>query len=352
MIWTPEIQAAPPRTETLSWDKIPFGRVFSRHLAVAQYAEGSWQRPRIQPMGELSLHPGTSALHYGQSLFEGLKAYQRPDGTRFAFRAEDHWKRLNRSAARLAMPEVPYDLFANMLKALLEVERDLFPPDLEHAVYIRPLYFAADRWLGVRPSETYTLLIYLTPVGPYYTGEVKAYVENEMSRAAPGGTGSVKMAGNYAAAMLSGKKAQQFGCQVSLWLDALSREYIEEFSTMNAFIVQRGPKLLTPPLDRGTILPGVTRDTILYLASHLGIPVEEREVSIYEIVEGITHGEVSEVFGTGTAATIMPIQALHYDGKLWTLPSTHPVADELSRSYRRLLAGELSPSKSEWIWLI
>ncbi|MCS7297462.1 MAG: branched-chain amino acid aminotransferase [Bacteroidia bacterium] len=352
MKWSPEIHAAPPRPQPLIWEQLPFGRVFSRHLAVARYEEGTWHRPRIQPMAELPLHPGTSALHYGQALFEGLKAYIRPDGTRFAFRVKDHWQRLNHSAERLAMPPVPYELFMEMLLTLFRMEEDLSPPDLSYALYIRPVYFATDPWLGVRPSESYLLLIYLTPVGPYYTGKVRAYVETEMSRAAPGGTGHIKMAGNYAGALLSGKKAQQVGCQVSLWLDAQHREYIEEFSTMNVFVVMKGPRLITPPLKRGTILPGITRDTVIYLAQTLGIAVEEQEISIYELIEGIVHGKVREVFGTGTAATITPLQALHHEGKLWELPPTHPIAEELLKAYREVLRGQQKPAQSDWIWPI
>lgn len=346
------IEAALPRTEPILWNDLPFGRVFSRHMAIAHYDGRAWQPPRIQPLRELSLHPGTSALHYGQALFEGLKAYQRSDGTRFAFRVKDHWERLNHSALRLAMPEVPYELFSEMLRVLLRLESDIFPPDLEHALYIRPVYFAVDPWLGVRPSDSYLLVIYLVPVGPYYSGEVRAYVETEMSRAAPGGTGNVKMAGNYAAAMLSGKKAQKHGCQVSLWLDALHREFIEEFSTMNVFVVLRGPKLVTPTLERGTILPGVTRDTLLHLARYLGISVEERDISIQEVTDGLVHGKVLEIFGTGTAATIMPIRALYYEGKFWTLPTESPIAHELRRLYRRLLSGEIESPNPEWIWVI
>ncbi|MCX7606689.1 MAG: branched-chain amino acid aminotransferase [Bacteroidia bacterium] len=351
MLWNIPIQPAPPRSEPIAWESLPFGRVFSQHMAVAEYKEGSWQQVRIEPFHPLPLSPGTSALHYGQALFEGLKAYQRPDGTRFAFRVEDHWKRLNHSAERLVMPPVPYALFAELLHRLLTIETDLFPPTLNHALYIRPVYFAIDPWLGVRPSESYLLLIYLTPVGPYYSGPVNAYVETEMTRAAVGGTGTAKMAGNYAAALLSGKKAQAHGCQVSLWLDAIHREYIEEFSTMNAFFVHRNHTLLTPSLQRGTILAGITRDTLLYLARKRGIAIEERDISIHEITEGIAHGEIIEVFGSGTAATVMPIQQIYYQGKSWELPPTQEIAHALLQDYKALLRGEILAPEN-WIWKI
>lgn len=343
--------AAENRIQPIDWGNLPFGRLFSRHIARADYQGGSWQGARIEPLEPLSLHPGTSALHYGQAIFEGLKAYQRPDGTRFAFRLRDHWRRLNHSAARLVMPEVPYELFSELVRTLLQAETTIFPPDLSHALYIRPVYFATDPWLGVRPSDTFTLLIYLTPVGPYYSGAVRAFVETEMVRAAPGGTGTAKMAGNYAAALLSGKKAQDHGCQVSLWLDAVHREFIEEFSTMNIFLVKRGPTLLTPSLERGTILAGLTRDTLLHLAQALKIPVEVREIPLSEVIEGITHGQIVEVFGTGTAATIMPIEGLYYADKRWELPAAHPIADTLLAQYKALLSGEY-PAPAEWIWTL
>jgi branched-chain amino acid aminotransferase len=277
-----------------------------------------------------------------------MKAYRRTDGTRFVFRLRDHWERLNRSAARLTMPEVPYELFSELLQTLLHREENFFPPSLQQALYIRPVYFATDPWLGVRPSETYLLLIYVTPVGPYYSGEVRAFVEPELTRAAIGGTGAIKAAGNYAAALLSTKKAQAVGCSVSLWLDATHRELIEEFSTMNAFFVEKGGRLLTPPLERGTILAGITRDTILFLAAKVGLEVEERELSIYEITEGIAQGRITEVFGTGTAATIMPVRALYFAGKFWTLPSENPVAQKLAQAYRALLSGDI-PAPAGWI---
>ncbi|MCS6789697.1 MAG: branched-chain amino acid aminotransferase [Bacteroidia bacterium] len=344
-----EDTALPP--PAISWEQLPFGRVFGRYLAYAKYQEGGWQEVRVKRFERLSLSPGTSALHYGQAIFEGLKAYHRPKDTYFAFRVADHYQRFVRSAERLVMPPVPAELFLGLLRRLLQVEKDLFPPDLRHALYIRPLYFAADPWLGVRPSDSYIFLIYLTPVGPYYGEPVRVYVEEELVRAAPGGTGSIKMAGNYSAAMLSGKKAQQHNCHVSLWLDAIRHELIEEFSTMNVFFVQKGPTLITPPLDRGTILPGITRDTVLKMAQMLGISWKEQEVSIHELTEGIAHGSILEVFGTGTAATIMPVRSLFYANKWWQLPPTHPIADLLALTYRQILSGEKSVV-SEWIWEI
>ncbi len=352
MKWPVTIERqAEPEVAALDWANLPFGRVFSRHCALARYDAAQWEAPTIRPMSELALHPGTSALHYGQAIFEGLKAYRRRDGTRLVFRLRDHHERLNRSARRLVMPEVPWELFRELVLALLRLEESLFPPDLSHAVYVRPLLFATDPWLGVRPSDTYLLVIYLTPVGSYYEGPVRAYVETEMSRATPGGTGSIKMAGNYAAALLSGQKAKAHHCQVSLWLDAVERQWVEEYSTMNAFFVFRGPVIVTPSLERGTILPGITRDTLLYLARRRGWAVEERDLAIEEVVQGIAEGRLLEAFGTGTAATVMPIQAFWYEGKLWELPPEAPYAQMLRADYYSLLAGTL-PAPPEWITLL
>lgn len=344
-----EAPAVPP--PPIDWERLPFGRVFSQHIAIAKYQNGKWDEARIQPFRDFSLHPATHALHYGQALFEGLKAYQRPDGTRFAFRVRDHALRLNRSAARLAMPPVPFDLFENLLRALLEREGHLFPPTLRQAIYIRPFYFAADPYVGVQVSKSYLFAIFLSPAGPYYSGPLRAYVETEYSRAAPGGTGAIKMAGNYAAALLSSQKAKAAGCQVSLWLDACHKKWIEEFSTMNVFFVWEDGTVTTPTLTRQTILAGITRDTILYLLPLLGHKAEEKDLTIDELAEGITQGKITEVFGTGTAATITPIKALLYQNQELPLPPTYPVAEKARQAYYQLLEGAL-PAKSDWLWQI
>jgi branched-chain amino acid aminotransferase len=344
-----EAPATPP--PLLEWERLPFGRVFSQHIALAYFQNGKWDEARIQPFGSLNLHPATHALHYGQALFEGLKAYQRSDGTRFAFRVKDHALRLNRSANRLSMPPVPLDLFEVLLRELLRKEIHLFPPTLRQAIYIRPFYFAIDPYVGVRTSESYLFAIFLSPVGPYYTGAVSAYVETEHSRAAPGGTGAIKMAGNYAAALISNSKAQAAGCQVTLWLDACEKKWIEEFSTMNVFFVWRDGRLTTPSLARQTILAGITRDTLLQLLTHLGLSVEERDIAIDEVIEGLRQGELVEILGTGTAATLTSITALVYQGHRYDLPTAATVAQQAREAYYRLLAGEIMLNP-DWIWKI
>ncbi|MDT7942033.1 MAG: branched-chain amino acid aminotransferase [Bacteroidota bacterium] len=344
-----EAPATPP--PALDWERLPFGRIFSQHIALAYFQNGKWDEARIQPFQDFRLHPAIHGLHYGQALFEGMKAYQRPDGTRFVFRFKDHARRLNLSATRLSMPPVPLDLFEALLRELLLKETHLFPPTLRQAIYIRPFYFATDPYVGVRISESYLFAIFLSPVGPYYTQPVAAYVETEYSRAAPGGTGHIKMAGNYAAALISNPKAQAAQCQVTLWLDACEKRWVEEFSTMNVFFVWKDGRITTPALTRGTILAGITRDTILALLRAAGHPTEERDISIHEVIEGITSGHLTEVFGTGTAATIIPIIALHYQGKRYELPSTHPIAEKARTAYYELLSGNLNLNP-DWIWKI
>lgn len=344
-----EAPATPP--PAIDWERLPFGRVFSQHIALAYFQNGKWDEARIQPFQDLTLHPATHALHYGQALFEGMKAFQRPDGTRFVFRLKDHARRLNFSATRLSMPPVSLDLFEALLRELLLKESHLFPPTLKQSIYIRPFYFATDPYLGVRTSESYLLAIFLSPVGPYYTQPLAAYVETEYTRAAPGGTGNVKMAGNYAAALISNARAQAVGCQVSLWLDACERRWVEEFSTMNVFFVWKDGRVSTPSLARGTILAGITRDTMLVLLQKAGHPVEEREISIHEVIEGIESGHLLEIFGTGTAATIIPIVSLHYQGKTYQLPPAYPIAEKARTAYYDLLAGNLTLNP-DWIWTI
>ncbi len=345
-----EAPATPP--PALDWERLPFGRIFSQHIALAYFQNGKWDEARLQPFQDFQLHPATHALHYGQALFEGMKAYQRPDGTRFVFRLKDHARRLNLSAARLAMPPVPLDLFEALLRELLLKESYLFPPTLRQAIYIRPFYFATDPYVGVRTSESYLFAIFLSPVGPYYTQPVAAYVETEYSRAAPGGTGNIKMAGNYAAALISNARAQAAGCEVTLWLDACEKRWVEEFSTMNVFFVWKDGRITTPSLERGTILAGITRDTILALLQAAGHLAEVRDISIQEVIEGITSGALVEVFGTGTAATVIPIIALYYQGKRYALPAAHPpIAEKARAAYYSLLAGETA-LQPDWIWKI
>ncbi len=351
MSWLISYEAPATPAPAIDWERLPFGRVFSRHIALAYFENGKWDQARIQPFQDIRLHPATHALHYGQALFEGMKAYQRSDGTRFVFRLKDHARRLNLSAARLSMPPVSLDLFETLLRELLLKESHLFPPTLKQSIYIRPFYFATDPYVGVRTSESYLFAIFLSPVGPYYTQPVAAYVETEYSRAAPGGTGNIKMAGNYAAALISNSKAQASGCQVTLWLDACEKTRVEEFSTMNVFFVWKDGRITTPALTHGTILAGITRDTMIALLRNAGHPIEVRDVSIHEVLEGIQTGELTEVFGTGTAATIIPVIALHYKEQRYSLPPTYPVAEKARAAYYDLLAGHITPNP-DWIWKI
>ncbi len=300
-----------------------FGRHFSDHMAVAEFSTGgkaggerSWNNVKIVPYGPLSLDPGAAVLHYGQELFEGLKAYRGDDGKVRLFRPEMNWKRMQNGAARVCMIAPPLDLFCEMLTEFCKVESRWVPRESNCAFYLRPTLIGTEAFLGVRPSNDYLFYVIGSPVGSYY-GEgsqtVKIKVETEFVRAAPGGTGAAKTGGNYAASLKAAVEAKAEGFAQVLWLDATHRRYIEEVGTMNVFFKIDG-KIVTPPLD-GTILPGVTRDSILQILDSDGTPAEQRPISIDEIKDAAKRGTLEEVFGTGTAASISPVDSLGINGE-------------------------------------
>ena len=271
------------RLGSTDMDNIKFGRVFSDHLYAMDYAAGSWNAARIEPFADLRLSPAAAVLHYGQSIFEGLKAYRAADGRINLFRPKDNIARLNRSAQRMCMPQVPEDLFLDAMIELVAQDADWIPQGDDAALYIRPFLFAGDDYIGIRPSDTYRFMIFTCPVRGYYSEPVRVKIEMEYSRAFPGGTGATKCAGNYAAALYPAKLAQDKGFHQLIWTDGLEHRYIEESGTMNIFF-RIGDKLVTPELS-GTILEGVTRDSILQLARREGLAVEERRVEVAEVLD-------------------------------------------------------------------
>jgi branched-chain amino acid aminotransferase len=283
------------RLQSLDFTNIPFGKTFSDHMFVVDYSDGEWRDPQIVPFGYMPLHPANLAIHYGQSLFEGMKASKMEDGTPALFRTDMHVKRLNASARRLCMPELPGALFKEALEMLVDIDRDWIPPMEGSTLYIRPFMYATDEFLGVRPSETYKFVIISGPVGPYYSKPVTLWAETEYIRAAQGGTGEAKAAGNYAGALLPTKLANQRGFDQILWLDAVEHKYVQEAGTMNLMFVIDG-KVITAPID-GTILRGITRNTMLILLKDNGYTVEERPLSMDEIVvshvASVTHGDLT-----------------------------------------------------------
>ena len=315
----PVERVAKSRLRPSDIQQAPFGTIFSDHMFLADYRDGAWANPRIVPYGDLTLSPATSAIHYGQSIFEGMKAFRQEDGEVVLYRPDAHLQRLNRSAARLAMPELPIEMGLEALKQLVSLDKD-WVPDQPGSLYLRPTYFGTDPFIAVKPSQTYTFMIFTSPSVNYYTKELSVYVSEAYVRAAEGGVGTAKMAGNYAGSMLMNRYAQQHGFDVVLWLDAKHHLYVEEFSTMNVFFVLDG-KVVTPRL-RGTILEGITRDSLITLLRERNYEVEERDVSMKEIVAAHHEGRLQEFFGAGTAAMVAPVRQISYQGELLDLPPT------------------------------
>jgi len=299
--------------------KVPFGTIFTDHMFSMDYHDGKWNGPKIHPFGNLTLSPAALCLHYGQGIFEGMKAYRRGKRT-LLFRPERNFTRFNESATRMVMPEVDIDFALLALKELLKVEQDWVPEVQGSSLYIRPTMIATQAKLGVKPSDQYQFFIILSPVGPYFKegfSPVKIYLSTEHVRAVRGGVGAAKTMGNYAASLLAGTKAAEVGYSQVLWMDALDRKYLEEVGTMNIF-VKFDDELVTPPLT-GSILSGITRDSVLTLTQDMGLMVKERQISIDEVIEGIASGKVEEMFGCGTAAIIAPVGALWYNDNNYTV---------------------------------
>jgi branched-chain amino acid aminotransferase len=312
------IPVAHSRLPEVDFDRLQFGRTFSDHMFLLEYANGAWQQGRIEPYGPFTLSPASMVFHYGQAIFEGMKAYRQTDGTVSLFRPGANIARFNRSAARMSMPAVPEDVFMDALTALLRVDEAWVPSREDSSLYLRPFMIATDPFIGVRPSETYVFAIFTCPVNAYYTEPVRVKVETHFTRACPGGTGAAKAAGNYAGSYFPASRAQQQGYHQLLWTDATEHAYVEESGTMNAMFVIDG--VLTTPVLSDSILAGITRDSVLTLAKDLGIPTEERRVSVSELQAGILDGTVTEAFGVGTAATIAPMAAISFDGQDLALP--------------------------------
>jgi len=307
------------RLNDVDFDNLPFGRLFSDHMFVIDYVDGDWQEPHIIPYGSIEIEPSNMALHYGQAVFEGMKATKTTDGKAMLFRPEQHSRRINASATRLAMPELPEAIFLDAVHTLVDLDKGWIPPAEGSALYIRPFMFASDHSVGVRPSTSYKFIIFTCPVGPYYAKPVNLLAETTYVRAAIGGVGEAKAAGNYAAAMLPSMLAQQKGYDQVLWLDAKEFKYVQEVGTMNIFFVIDG-KVVTPMLS-GTILKGITRNTIITFLKEAGYEVEERKISIDEIVEAHKNGTLTEAFGAGTAAVISHVASILYEGEEIVLPA-------------------------------
>lgn len=312
-----ELQILPvtnPKPRIADESKLAFGMQFTDRMFLMEYGAGrGWHSARIQPYQPFSLDPAAAVLHYAQEIFEGLKAFRRQDGKVALFRPEDNVWRFNRSAERMCMPQVDEGFFLEAIKQLVQLESDWVPRTEGTSLYIRPTMIAIDPYLGVRPAENYYCYVILSPVGAYYKGgfsPVKIWISDEYVRSAPGGTGEAKTGGNYAASLRASTEAAEHGFDQVLWLDAVQRKYVEEVGSMNICFLYDN-KIVTSPL-KGTILDGITRRSILTLVREMGYQIEERALSVDEIMEGAANGRLREAFGTGTAAVVSPVGQFTY----------------------------------------
>ncbi|MCX2839370.1 branched-chain amino acid aminotransferase [Salinimicrobium sp. MT39] len=326
------IETKTSNIDSVDFDNLVFGNVFADHMMECDYHDGQWQNPTIKPYGPIQLDPSAKVFHYGQAIFEGMKAFKDDDDQVWLFRPVANIERFNKSSQRLAIPEFPQDVFLEGLEALLNLDRDWIKKGFGNSLYIRPFVIATEKGVSASPSKSYKFMIICSPAKSYYSGEVRVFFADKFSRAADGGVGYAKAAGNYGAQFYPTNLAKEEGYQQIVWTDANSHEYLEEAGTMNIFF-RVGDKLITAPTsDR--ILDGVTRKSVLTLAEELGIEAEVRRIKVSEIVEAAEKGELKEIFGSGTAATINPVRGFGNKGKKYELP-------QLEDSYASLLKQKL-----------
>ena len=339
------------KLQDTNFDKLVFGRYFTDHMLEADYENGEWKNVEIKPFQPLLMSPSLAALHYGQSIFEGIKAYRDKEGNAYIFRPQDNFRRFNISAARMQMPLVPEEIFMEGMRRLVAIDKNWIPAKEDYSLYIRPVMFASDEVIGVKPSDNYKFFILLSPTGPYYSAPMRIYVEEKYTRAAPGGVGFSKTAGNYASALMASAVAKEQGYDQVLWTDAFEHRFVQEIGTMNVFFII-GDVAVTPGLEEGTILEGVTRQSAISLLQEMGLKVEERPLSIDEIITAHKKGTLKEVFGTGTAATISMIKELkykdyviHFDTDKWK------VAPTLKKWITDIREGRRE-DKYDWMWKV
>ena len=335
------------KVETLDFDNIALGRTFTDHMFVCDYQDGQWSNPRITPMEMIPMHPACMALHYGQALFEGMKATIDTNGAPLLFRPEKNAERLNFSARRLGMPEFSETLFVDALKQLVSLDQQWIPPQEGSALYLRPFMFADEAFIGMRAANSYKFIVMASPSKPIYTDRVRLYAETSFIRAAHGGTGEAKAAGNYAAAVLPTEIAKSKGFDQVLWLDAKEFKYIQEVGTMNIFFKING-QFVTPSLD-GSILAGITRMSVIDFLRHKGFEVVERPITIDEIVEASKNGQLEEAFGTGTAVGIAMIQEIGYKDAVIHVSDTSPVGQLVLDTINGVRIGKIA---DELNWMV
>ncbi len=338
------------RLAEVDFDHLNFGRVFSDHMFVATYEDGAWREVNIEPFGNLSISPAMLTLHYAQSIFEGIKAYRDKEGKINIFRPEKNFERMNRSAKRMSMPPIPYEVFMDGIWELLELDKDWVPEAEGSSLYIRPFFFATDPFIGVRPGSQYKFIIITSPSGPYYSKPLDLHVEDKYVRASNGGVGAVKASGNYAASLYPTELALQNGFDQIIWTDAKEHKYLQECGTMNLFVVINGVAI-TPSLKQETVLPGITRESVIEILRERNIPIEERNISIDEVLHADKEGTLDEVFGSGTAANIIFIHSLQYKGKKIKLKPKEQweIAPSLLKELNDLHYGRIEDTRN-WMW--
>ncbi len=353
-MWNIRVEkTAEPKPLPAADNPLTFGTIFTDHMFIVNYETGKgWFDPRVVPYQKIELDPSAMVFHYGQEMFEGLKAYKSNEGKTLLFRPNMNIARANRSNDRLCIPEIPEDLFLEAIKAVVRTDEQWIPTKPGTSLYIRPFVIATDPFLGVRPSNTYLFMIILSPVGAYYPeglNPVKIWIEDEYVRAVKGGIGEAKTGGNYVASMAAQVKAHDEGYSQVLWLDGVERKYIEEVGAMNIFFKING-KIVTPQLN-GSILPGVTRDSVIQLCKSWGLSVEERKVSVDELIKAAKEGALEEVFGTGTAAVISPVGHLRYEDHVFQIKDGG-IGEISQKLYDTITGIQLGKVKDELGWVV
>jgi len=338
------------RLSTINFSELLFGRVFSDHMLVCNYNKGSWQEPEILPYGPISMRPGAQVLHYGQSVFEGMKAFKNTENDILFFRKEENFNRLNASAKRMSIPLLPKDIFMNGIKELLRIDRDWCKAEDGFSLYIRPFIFASAECIKASSSSEFTFMIITSPTMNYYPNFIDLVIEEKFSRAARGGVGAAKAAGNYAASFYPTKLANSNGFTQVIWTDSVERKYIEECGTMNIWF-RINNKLITPALS-DSILAGITRDSIIKLALESNIEVEERLISVEEIIDASNKGYLKEVFGSGTAVTIVSVQSITYRNQKLLIPvQSNSFANNLKKELQDIQYGKVE-DRYNWITVL
>ena len=335
-----------------SEENLGFGKLFTDRMFIMEYRNGEWQNPVIKKYENLSISPAAKVLHYSQEIFEGMKAYRTNDGHVNLFRPDMNVKRFNESADRMMMPNIDPEMFLESMSKLIELEKDWIPTSQGSTLYVRPTFIGITPTLGVHPSSEYLYYVIVSPSGSYFAegyNPVKIYVQDKYIRAAPGGTGFAKTGGNYAGSLRAGKDAADHGCSQVLWLDAIQRKYVEEVGAMNIFFIKDNA-IYTAPLSSGTILPGVTRDSAITLATDAGYTVKEEALMIDDIIKGIHDGSVSEIFGAGTAASIAPVGSLYYKGEFHEV-SGFQIGPTTKKLYKTLTDIQWSRKPDPYGWV-